>query len=177
MEIAQEAYSGAADFGRFSAAVGFVFGTIISIFLLVVGIALLAQHVEPTQSIKGVVVDDVKNKCDLSHDESTKTNYYNCDVLVEYKFPDGKILRRRFIVTNQISALVTGQMINLYYKQSNPDSISSNSQINTHIVGAILLVVGLFVFALSWFHFYVTRKYKFAAAGSGVAQVAGYFRH
>lgn len=169
--LVEEVYTGAAEYGKFNAMIGFVIGTIVGLVLVVVGIVLLTKHVEQTLTVKGVVLQDSANKCDSRYDQETKQNYYNCDLLVEYTLLDGQKMQKRFNVTNQASTISTGQMINLYYKASDPSSISANNQLNSHVIGAILLVVGVFLIGGSWFWWYTTRKYKFAAAGEGVASV------
>jgi hypothetical protein len=175
MSLSSEIYTGAAEYGKFTSLVGFIIGIIVGGALLITGIVMVKKHVEPFQTVKGTVVDDKTNKCDSQYDSNTKQSSYVCDLLIEYTIND-KITQKRFNITNQASTLLAGQTIDLYYKNSDPNGISSIRPINTHVVGGILIGVGILIIFGGWLMYYTAKKYKFVAAGEGMASVAGMFR-
>jgi ABC-type antimicrobial peptide transport system permease subunit len=175
MDLSSEIYTGAAEYGKFTSLVGFIIGAVVGIILLVVGIILLRKHVETFQTVKGTVVDDKANKCDSRYDQNTKQNFYTCDLLIEFTI-DGKTSQKRFSITNQLSSLSTGQTVDLYYNASNPGGISPNHPVNLHIIGGVLIVVGILIAFGGWFMYYTAKKYKFVAAGEGAANVIGMFK-
>lgn len=171
--LAQDVYTGAAEYGKFNASIGLIVGGIIGIILIIVGIAFLMQHMEPMQIIKGKVIENSSNRCDSRYDPEMRMITFTCAVLVEYTIPNGKTYQKQLVIQNRNSSISSGQELTLYYKLSDPSNVSANEQSNTHVLGAIMLGIGLILIISQIVRFYAVRKYKFVAAGSGAASVIG----
>jgi uncharacterized protein YxeA len=167
MPLGDDIYSGAAEYGRFNALIGVIFGTIIGIILIVIGTIMLVKHEEPLQQIMGTIKNSdnqCKNLVDKNNDNDP---FIQCYVEVSYII-NGKTYNITGF-TNDKKTYKKDDKIPIYYKPSSPEKGQLTTELSGHIIGLILLVFGLFTAGGSWLWYYVTKKYQFAAAAGGVA--------
>jgi hypothetical protein len=165
--LGTEIYSGAAEFGRFRALLGVIFGTVIGIIMIGIGIYLAARRTKRTLSVFGNIKDGVP-QCTVSSysDKNGTTITYNCVFTVDYKIDD-KPYSHTF-TTNSSTNYVGIKDIRLYYESGKEGDVSL-SEDNTHIAGWIVLGIGVFLIIGSWISWYIINRFKFAAAASGTA--------
>jgi hypothetical protein len=172
MALGDDIYSGAAEYGKFNALIGIIFGTILAIILIIIGTKLLVYHEEPIQTVEGIVTN--QPRCETEEDKDTKETYSKCYIEIDYNINQQKYIYRGY--TKEPRQYKNGDKIILYYKPSSPGDAKLTKDWSEHLIGGILLGTGLFIVGSSWLWFYITNKYKFAAAAGGIADATELFR-
>ena len=162
MNVGQKAYDGAAEYGTFMAFVGMITGGLISFILIGIGGYLLATKAKYSATVSGTVA---KANCNIVQND--KNTSYQCTLDVTYKV-DGKDFKESIIANNKY---VDGQSVSLAYDPSNPRDVIIKG-LSRKAVGGILVGIGAFIIGSSVFHYYITRRFKMAAAASGVSNIA-----
>ena len=166
--LGSELYSGAATFGKIRVIIGVIFGTIIGLALLVVGIVLIVKKYKLNVSTMGTIMNDPN--CSR-HKEKDSGTMYDCNGMNIAYVVDGKSYTLNGS-TNSTYNYVKGNSIRVYYQSDKPSNAALSSD-NTHIAGWISVLIGLVMLIGSWFWFIMAMKYKFVAAAEGVAGAAG----
>lgn len=167
MAIAEEIYSGAAEYGKFRAFLSVIIGGIITIILFIIGFPLIFKKYEPLEQIVGNIIIDEKYPINCQQDKNSK--YLDCLVYIKYKLPNKDEQIQQFSLLSQQKTPINNQQITLYYKKEDENTISLYDKINTRIIGFIMIIIGLVILGSSIFWLYVVNKYKFAASTTGVA--------
>jgi uncharacterized protein YxeA len=172
MALGDDIYSGAAEYGKFNALIGVIFGTILAIILIIIGTTLLVHHEEPVQFVEGTITNTPD--CKTRQDKDTQETYSKCYIEIAYNINQQKYTYRGY--TKEPRQYKNGDKIILYYKPSSPGDAKLTKDWSDHLIGGILLGTGLFIAGGSWLWYYIANKYKFAAAAGGVAGAAELFR-
>ena len=156
--VGEEIYHGTAFFGKITAVISAVIGTIICIALIGFGIYLLVHKSKHTATASGKVITSV---CIPNNDNS---NYYNCTLTVAYNKINNTIEDSSSPIKYEEGAIVT-----VYYDPSNPSDASLEPD-TPKTVGWVLIIIAVVVLILLWVWVYVTQKSETAAAVGGAAE-------
>ena len=149
-------YDGAASFGVALAWISLIVGNLIGWGIIAFGIYLLVRKQKFAKSITARIVDTECNKTDTT---------YSCLLKLQYDI-DSKTYDST-INTNSSIFYQKGTTINIRYNPDNPVEVSLFP--NSKIFGWVCLVIGFIVVIGVFIHWYITIKYKFAAAATGFA--------
>lgn len=165
-DLGSELYSGAAAYGRINAIIGVIFGTIIGILMILGGIGLIKRKTNRTKTIKATITNDPG--CS-GHSENNNT-IWDCNLSLSYNI-DGKDYTTS-ISSSSSTKYDKGNTVTLYY---NPDNVSDVDLVsdNTHVIGWVILVIGIFLLISTWVWLYIVYKSKFAAAAGGATALVG----
>lgn len=157
-------YTGAADFGKFSAILGGIFGTLIALFIGGIGIYFIIEANRRTKTASGTITE---SNCQTKTDES-KT----CMITVAYTSNQpSKMCTQKFTVQDE-SQFTKGKKVKVFFDSKDPcGSGSLESQKNANIVGAALIVAAAIILLIVWLVVYLAFEYKFFAAAEGVGTV------
>ena len=164
-------YSGTASFGRVMAVFGVVIGMIAGLVMIPMGIYFIVHKTKLTSTTTGTVsgVQGV-NQCSNSRIENNHI-MYDCNFNVKYEIgtlvPLSHTDYTINVTTTDSQEYKGGDNILVYYDPTNPSNGSITSD-NTHIVGIILLILGIIIPTITWIWWYFTRKSKAVAAAGGV---------
>jgi hypothetical protein len=159
--MAQEIYSGTASFGVIMSDLKAVFGVIIGIILISVGIYLIVKKVKRTSTVNATIanVNCVQTK------QSNNDVEYSCKFDATYII-DGQTITKNLSSLPINEELVEGSTITLYYDPNNQTDISTDSG-NFHIIGWLCIAFGLLISISGVVWAYLANKYKPVAAVSG----------
>ena len=161
----EKIYSGTATVGRVMSVVGVVFGTVIGLIMIVVGIFMIVHHTKLTSQTQGTIEKGQNDLC--TPYAKNNTTVWDCNFTVDYNV-GGTAYKQNIILNDSSRSYHPGESIKIYYDPNNPDD-SSNTSDETKIPGIILLVVGIVIPLGAWLWWYFARKYKAVAAAGGVA--------
>lgn len=156
--LGSEIYSGTATFGKIRAIIGVIFGTIIGIIMIIIGIYMISKKNKYTEKIKGKVT----NYPDCNKHTDKNTTSYECNVNVSYII-DGKTYNLKDKHTDTYIKYTKNKQIDVYYNPKNPSDGSLASD-DERRFGWIVLVIGIFVLLGSWISLWFIMHYKFMAA-------------
>ena len=159
--VGEQIYSGTASFGRIWAVVSAIFGTIISIGLLIIGIYII-RHRSHLRSVPGHVTKDSRCNTDYSRDHKVTT----CKTPISYEV-DG--VKYNPTVDSGSSEYTNGADVTVWYSPGSPDRPELNPA--SKLVGWALIAFSLLVCIGVWVWVVVTRKSKFAAAAGGATEL------
>lgn len=177
--VASEVYEGTASFGIFIALIGAIIGSILGIILLVIGIRIISTKTTKTQinatitKINGVGnLLSNENRSQLTPDNSrcpsVSQGMHSCFIEVSYKYLD-KEYKKDINYTGDKSYYI-GQNINVYIEPSDPNNVQLNSP-PSNTTGIILIVVGLLIILGGWIWYWISKKWKVAAAATGASGI------
>lgn len=166
--LGYELYTGAADFGRIRATIGVIIGTFISIIAIIGGIYLISKQTKFNKNVMGTISNS-PSCIPYIENKNTMYNCYNLNVYYKVNNTEYKIDNQS--INNIDHEYKENDEIIVYYNENDPNSTSLTSD-NTHIIGWISIVVGLFILISYWLWFYFSMKYKFIAASQGLAGTA-----
>jgi maltodextrin utilization protein YvdJ len=161
--VGDEIYSGAASFGRIYAWISAVIGTLIAICMCIFGVYII-QHKRHLKTVDGEVT---KTSYDCSTQTQDKSTTKTCKFDVTYRV-DGTDYKDTFFSTNTPSL---EEKITIWYDPNHPEKGEINPISKT--IGIVLIVLSIVVIIGVWVSVWLTKRYKFAAAGMGTAAVVG----
>ena len=162
-DFANNIYDGAAEYGRFMATIGLIFGCIIAAIMIVGGVALLFKKNKYTKITSG---DITTSQC------NNVNNSISCSVSAQYIVGDES--SQKYTVDNTMNGkhyYNVGDKINIYYDPNNPGLSSTNKPISFVLIGSILIGIALLIIAGVSLNYYIVNRSKFAAAATGVGDV------
>jgi anionic cell wall polymer biosynthesis LytR-Cps2A-Psr (LCP) family protein len=162
--VGEDVYDGAATFGRFMAWIGLIICAIIAIILIIVGVYLLTHPGKYTAKTKGIVT---KSDC-RAFTERNGSHNMSCDVTAEYEV-EGTQLETRVLLTGESNETRPGQAMELVYDPRNPQD-AKKKLLSRATIGWILIGIAIFIVVAAAVHLYLVKRFKFAAAASGVGQ-------
>ena len=190
--LASEIYTGTAQFGAIMADLKAVFGALIGIILIGIGISFLVYKITRTELANGTVID-IKNggRIDPSCSYTTTTTRtdsgtttsgsWYCTIDVAYTTKDGKSCTLYGQVISSQQKYVQGNGISVWY---NPDNSCGDASIYadfSHTIGWILVIVGLVIGISGIVWAWLANKYKvvgaFEGASTGIHMLAGAARY
>ena len=168
----EDIYSGTASYGRFMGWVGGIFGIIIGLVLLGVGLYLaLSKTVYTGRAV--ATVRKIDPPCYKDPTNSASNNVI-CDVTLEYMVNNQKY-ERVWILTNLSQGVVVGSTQTIRYNPDNPQDIAFG--ISQSTVGWIMSGIAVFILAGCAINIYAVTRYDVAAAATGVGSAAGIIRN
>lgn len=164
-------YSGVAMYGRFEAVLGVIFGVIISIVLVSIGISRL--H-DPHTSVAQMTVTDVSScsqNTTTTTTESRGTIVTNlCNISVAFNASNGKRYTVQNVEVSWPSPLKVGMLINLRYDPAKPTSVVQ--EMSPRALGWGLIGGGVLLSAIVIGIAILSFKSKGFAAVEGTASLA-----
>ena len=162
-----EIYSTTAQFGRFSAIVSGIIGTLIALIIGGFGIYILIESSRRTKSVTGTITESTCKNTTPDKSEGT-----SCEITVEYTSGQpSKMCMEKFSVANS-AIYEKGKKVTVFYDPSDPcGSGSLESRSDGRIIGIMLIVIALIFILIVWLVVWATQKYKFFAAAEGVGTV------
>jgi len=193
-------YSGASDFGKFTATIGGIIGTLIGIIIIGIGVYLLIEGSRRTSQTTGnitrstCVFEPLVINTSTSNSASTPTRPTFlppvvflppvftgstgstgstgafCNITVDWQV-GSQSCTGSFAVENE-PKFSLGNTVSIFYDPKDPcNSGSLVSQKESSKIGIILIVVGVVFVALVWLGVYLVYRFKFLAAAEGVGSV------
>jgi hypothetical protein len=167
-------YTGASDFGQWTALLSAFLATLIGLLAIGVGIYLLVEDSLRTQKVQGTV-ESVTCSGTTSSTTSSSTSSGSCLIDVRYVV-QRKTFTRKFAVDNP-TTLQKGSTVTLFVDPKDPQDnvvldIGNANNNAASIAGGVLIGVGLLILIVGWIVYYLTRRYKFFAAAEGVGEAA-----
>lgn len=154
--IGDQIYTGAASLGMLKANIIRIGGTIIGVILLCMGIWIWTKKEKYSATIQGKVIDA---QCP----PVVKDQIQECLLKIEYIVNE----KTYTFESKKVGYYAKDYGIEVRYDPTNPEQATLDSSYKT--TGMILTGVGLFLIVAGWIYWYVVKRYKFAAAASGVS--------
>ena len=88
----------------------------------------------------------------------------NCTLNVSYKYEGTE--KTKFFTTISNLSYAVDQTVPVYIYDNNIDNSSLSAPISTS-TGYVLIVIAIIIIFAAWVWYYITKKYKFAAAVQG----------
>lgn len=154
--LGSEIYSDAASFGRVYAIISAVVASLFSIMFIIGGIYII-YHKSHLKSVTGTVTSD-------SFCTQLDKNSASCSVHYTYTL-NGE---NYFGTSTSSIDYKKGDKITVWYDPNHP-GVHREIDIPSKTIGVVAIIMGILIAVVAWVGVYVTRKYKFAAAASGVS--------
>ena len=171
-KFVEQIYDGAADFGLFMSFIGLIIGTILGICLIGGGIYFWNKKnvftANTIATVKSISCHDVTST-DAKNNQQTNNI---CDLTITYTVNNATM-------TNHINSNIqysVNDTFNIFY---NPDNVNQISEVisNWKLLGGILIGFGIVILGSAILQYYITRRFKFAAAAAGVGDGIGMITH
>jgi len=186
--LADDIYDQSAAFGRFMALIGLIIGSLIGGGMIIGGVYLLATDskydadttatIHKVQCGGNISESSCTNSGSGRHNNTSSTsncqtkNVKDCNMTIGYSVNNKEYKSN---VQERVDATVfpeEGSTRKVYYNSKDPTQVSQG-RFPRKVVGWILLGIGILVVAGAAISFYITRRFKFAAAASGVGTGVG----
>ena len=166
VDLASEIYEDTSSLGRVISLISLIVGIIIAIVLFICAFSFQKTPDKPftTATILSSSCTNVIN--------NNKTEY-SCILNLKYTVNNKEYTN--FITTQSNTYYNQNAPIDITYETDNPNKIYIKSLDNTTI-SYISCGVGIVIILASGINYYLTSRYKFYAAGSGVASTVNLFR-
>jgi hypothetical protein len=158
-------YSGSASLGLFMAEIGLIVGLVLSVMLLLVGLHKLMYEDGMYLEVVGKVIKNLVK----DNDGSDSGPYYVYNVTYNV----GNTRYNKQLFTKPQSAkqyMNNGEPISLWIDKYDHNNVTLAGYNGFTFISLALLVVGI-----SYFNYYLTRRFKFYAAGKGVSTIFNLF--
>lgn len=162
--ILDDAYNGAAQVGVFMGYVSLIISIIIGIILISIGVYLIFTKSSRTETAFGTVVN---NECNYAATRG-EISQEICMPVIKFVVNNVTYTKSIDLTTNKY---YTGQTIDILYNPSNPYDCTIKTIFTRHTTGSLLLGIAAIILLIGIVHFYITRKYKFVAAASGIGTI------
>jgi hypothetical protein len=156
--IGAEIYEGASSFGVFMAKISLIVAIIIFVVVLIV--------IMFTKEVNWVKTSGTVTNVNC---QTQKDSGFKCILEVSYKVGDKDV--SAILDTYSPFGFNKGDSVDFYYDPENLQNLSSDKPLGKWKNFGIVAAIGAVIIGLLYFWYYVVSKYKFAAAGSGVASV------
>ena len=174
-KLANDAYSGTADFGKFYAKLLSIFCFVIAVIVILLGIYFLKQPpmypVSVQFTIQTVTHTTVTNYTIVNGVQTPYTQtFYNLTGTVPS-------CGKNIIILNKYSSyVIPGQTINAYMQENCANNIASEYSGSNTWLGWILIVIGVGIIVFNVVRILFVNKFKGVAALQGVAGVKKLFK-
>jgi hypothetical protein len=156
--LSNEIYSGAAELGRMRAVFSAIFGTLISIFMIIGGIYII-DHRSHMKSIQATVTTD--SLCSpVSADP--KNTEKSCLTKVKFTVDNND----HFTSVTSNKSFKKDDTVEVYYNPAHPDEDTEMEPIPKSL-GWIIIIFAVIILISVWGWVWITNKNKFAAAATG----------
>ena len=151
--LGESIYSGAAAFGVFTSFIGMIVALVCGVGLIIWGIFVFQKKNETSAQTQARVTD-VACQNDASR---------VCDILISYVVQEQTYQHHLQLP----SIYFVGEEMPVFYNPANPHQVSGAAP-NYKVGGGAMMAFGLVIAALGLLQFYIVRRFKFAAAASGL---------
>lgn len=171
MSVADKIYQGSVSYGKFTAILGAIIATIVSIFMIVFGINF-------NKSVKNYskvsLAEIIGKSCNTNNTNNTNNqNSQTCSYTVSFIDEYNNKNNASFDSNKNFSL---NSMVQISYNPNNKNEIRLTTD-NTTTTGYVLIGIGIFICIVSWIWVWVTRKYEFAASASGFSSAFKLFNN
>lgn len=182
--IGNTIYEDTAQFGRIRATIGLIFGCIISIIVIIIGIIQLRSKnphtTEVTATVTSLVYPCVKIDYLKNENKEISRTDISCSLRLKYDY-DGKtfepstplITDDKYYSTNPNEP---NNKIKLWIDPTNPVDYSRQSKQADIFIGWILIGAAIFILLISILSWWITQKSTLYAAAQGGVGVVNLFR-
>jgi hypothetical protein len=162
--FAETIYSDAATFGVWWALFGAIFATIIG--LVMIGFAIYIMTHKNTKTDVSAVILSINGSTGATCSYSTINNVsnYNCVLTLKYTYNNQEYKIDYYY--NGDRNYYVGQTVAGYTDKKSPENFSLTDQL-TEKNALVLFFIGLFIIAISWFSYFISKRFKFIAAAEG----------
>lgn len=189
-------YTGASDFGKFTASIGGIIGTLIGIIIIGIGIYFIVESSRRTQVKTGEVVESTCAFEPLVIETQTTSSPTTtgslgidppplsppfaltgtsgdglCEITLRWDGNKGQKCKEQFTVENEAKFGI-GANVPIWFDPKEPcntASLESQSQLSRY--GTIVIVIGVVILLIVWLSVYLVYRFKFLAAAEGVGTV------
>ena len=156
----KDIYSGVATYGKVRTLIGSIFGTIIAILLIVIGIYLIRAKNAYTIKTTGKITKATNTK-------KYNNNKYVYDVALVISYVvSNNTLESTLNIPNSNIQYQEQQILNIQVNDANLKDIKLEST-STKIIGIGLIIGAFVIILLSWITYYFVSKHKSVAAITG----------
>ena len=179
MSVGKDIYEGSAKAGSVIADIQAIFGTIIALILITLGIYLVFfKPPKRTMQIQGKIeaIMNNNNKCDsyMVYNRNNSQLLYKCLLSISYTIP-GQPPATKLITTDSSTPYVVNDNITLYYDPNNIQDIDIYSD-DYRTIGWVLFGIGVFIIVFSWIWAWLTHRYKVLGVLQTASTATGFFR-
>ena len=160
--IANNIYDNTAELGLVTSKISLIFGTVVSIILLILGFFLIFKK---NNNIKINATVESQVSCSIMPKQPTQ-----CNLIVSYNV-NNTSYRNQVTLDGTYNA---GDTVQIQYDKTDPNNISK-VQSSTVFIGIFLVVFAVLLFAGLYINYYFTSKSKVFAASEGVNDIARLF--
>lgn len=157
-QLLNSGIQGAAIMGRTYALIGSIIIIIISILLIIGGIAILMN---PYKNKISATITSANCVQDVS------TSNYNCSIGISYIVNNITYTSNKTYISSE--KINQGDLIDIYYNSKNVNDFKFSKPSN--LLGILLLVIGFLIILFSLIYLFFIMKYKALATISGLKRV------
>lgn len=154
-----------AAWGRVTALLSLILSCLIGSLCIAFGVYVLSRKDLYTQTCVGQVKSAI---CVPNTDGANRTNSSTCHLSVTYKVSG---IPYATDVTTIGATYVTGSTVHLAYNPQNPSQVVVQTM-SKNWIGTLLLIFGVVSIAGSILWYFLTKRYKAAAAAGGISSIA-----
>ena len=165
-----DAYAGAAMYGRFKAVMSAVIGVIIFSLMIVFSVPFLGTYTKYSKSVSAKITGLTTEECEgrIVHGENSSYRKYDCLFNVEYKIGD-ETYEKNGVLVSSTRRYTEGETVTIYYNPQNPDDITSTYHVNPHTIAVACIFGGVVGIISTLGYTYFVMKYDSIAAVTGAA--------
>lgn len=167
-DVGSQLYEGTSSLGRFWTGFGLIVAIILSVIGVVTGTYLILHNQKDLVDTTGIVT--TANCTPIYTKNGTN---FSCVLGVKY-IVNGKDYTGTITTTSQTPYFV-GSTVTITYHTENPSDVRFHI-IRNRTIGFIILGVCGVILLISWFNYWLARKFKFYAAAEGVGSTLNLFR-
>jgi hypothetical protein len=156
--IGEQVYSGAATFGLFMANIAAIIGSIVGLLMIGFGVKFWVQKEKYSAETQGRIVD-----AQCATVTEGKEPKQQCLLKVEYVVDGNPYVHE---ATRSDRFYAKDYKVAIRYDPDRPQDASMDGSAKT--MGKILVGIGFLIVIGVWVSWYIKRRFKFAAAASGV---------
>jgi hypothetical protein len=173
-DLGNNIYNNLCELGEFRTKLGLVFGIIIGIVLVIIGIyMILHDDSDDYIYIDGVVVQPNCSKSGTQTNKGSTIDTYACNMIISYEIDKNKHSEQIYVAGN--NNYIAGQPIKLMVKKSDHTKVSI-AETSSTIIGYVLIGIAIFINSLIFLQYYLTNRYKVYAASQGASTIMDMFR-
>ena len=160
--IAEKIYDDAASFGLFMSLIGMIVGCLAGIALFIGGVFVFLKKTKLTKSTTARVESTYCHQVTTTHNNESSTKNV-CDLSISYVVQEEAHKNH----VQESLHYRNGDSINIFYNPANPMDISTVIP-NYKVGGGIMMGFGLVVVFFAIGQYWLSKRFKFAAAASGI---------
>jgi len=162
--ISDDLYSGAASYGRFTSLLGLIFLSLFGIGFLCAAIYFWTTPPTHSEEVEGTITKSTCQSSLRSTQSGGSSSKTSCSTTVQYQVDETLYTTSLYIE----KAVSEGDTITLVYNPNKPQDVQLKGMSQV-LIGFILFGVAFILIGIGVLNYYMARRYKFAAAATGVS--------